>query len=391
MKYTNKTTRFYVYKLIDPNTSLPFYIGKGSGDRINQHERQKDKSYNTTTHKNKLLKNKINKVLRESGYIRYQKHYTTSETVAFKIEMALIKKYGRKNNNTGILCNMTDGGEGVSGCKRTEKWKQKHKDSAHNRCKQIDQYTLEGEYIKTWNNYKDIIKTIPKVDSSALSRCCNNKNKSAGGYRWTWHGVPLQKWIDKPRGPGGRNKGGQYVQYYIGKTVYQYTLEGRLVNVFESTIQAASHINRSPNSIQNCCAGRVKHTNGYYWSYAKSPPKYTKNVFQYNSCGNFVAEFVNVRSAELQTGTPRSQIRNALYNPKTMGGGFYWRKTKTQSIVPHKKKTTGRRVQQYTTQGKLINTFESIRQAKKCTKILGISNCIHGRSKTAGEYVWRAV
>lgn len=31
--------RFYVYELVDPRTGEPFYVGKGSGDRIAEHER----------------------------------------------------------------------------------------------------------------------------------------------------------------------------------------------------------------------------------------------------------------------------------------------------------------------------------------------------------------
>jgi hypothetical protein len=31
---------FYVYELIDPRTGNVFYVGKGSGDRIDQHERE---------------------------------------------------------------------------------------------------------------------------------------------------------------------------------------------------------------------------------------------------------------------------------------------------------------------------------------------------------------
>ena len=32
--------QYYVYELIDPRTNLPFYIGKGKGKRIDQHEKE---------------------------------------------------------------------------------------------------------------------------------------------------------------------------------------------------------------------------------------------------------------------------------------------------------------------------------------------------------------
>ena len=44
---------------------------------------------------------------------------------AVELEMILISHYGRKDNNTGILCNMTDGGEGSYGRKQTQECKDK--------------------------------------------------------------------------------------------------------------------------------------------------------------------------------------------------------------------------------------------------------------------------
>jgi hypothetical protein len=39
---TNKY-KWYVYELIDPRTNRPFYVGKGSGNRIDHHEKEADK------------------------------------------------------------------------------------------------------------------------------------------------------------------------------------------------------------------------------------------------------------------------------------------------------------------------------------------------------------
>ncbi len=94
---------YYVYAYINKKTSLPYYIGKGSGNRAYvSHGRvkiPKDKS------KIIILNCKL------------------SEESAFELEKTYINLLGRKDINTGILLNMTDGGENPpnhSGKKRTQ-------------------------------------------------------------------------------------------------------------------------------------------------------------------------------------------------------------------------------------------------------------------------------
>jgi len=110
---------YYVYHLIDPKTNLPFYVGKGRMERIYDHE--KDVLNGRIPHNNKLLFYKIKKVLRESGNIKYIKIFENLESDdSYDKELLEIKKYGRRSNKTGILCNMTDGGEYFVGFKQSE-------------------------------------------------------------------------------------------------------------------------------------------------------------------------------------------------------------------------------------------------------------------------------
>jgi hypothetical protein len=96
--------KFYVYILARPD-GRPFYVGKGQGHRINEHENEARRG--CRCHKCNIIR----KVWRNGGAIQKYKILTTDnekEALAFEVEW--IALYGK-----GSLANLTDGGEGASG------------------------------------------------------------------------------------------------------------------------------------------------------------------------------------------------------------------------------------------------------------------------------------
>ena len=96
---------YYTYAYLREDKT-PYYIGKGRGKRIYS--------------KNRL----INPPKDKSRIIFLKKNLTEEE--AFKHEIYMIAIFGRKDLGTGILRNLTNGGEGYSGAVRSEEWKKAH-------------------------------------------------------------------------------------------------------------------------------------------------------------------------------------------------------------------------------------------------------------------------
>ena len=114
---------YYIYSYIDPITNLPFYIGKGSGDRLNRHLRTAKSDYwHLDSNKHKI--NKISKILSLGlePVIRIEESQL-SENESFEMERFYILKYGRSDIGTGILTNLSDGGEGQSGWDPPEEYR----------------------------------------------------------------------------------------------------------------------------------------------------------------------------------------------------------------------------------------------------------------------------
>ena len=114
---------FYVYRYTCPMKNEAIYIGKGGMYR--------GKPYRSTFHltnrcTNTHLKNRI-EWIRDNDQEPVIDFICkdVDEELAFLVEQEAIVKYGRRDKNTGTLCNWTDGGEGSSGFSLSEEHRRK--------------------------------------------------------------------------------------------------------------------------------------------------------------------------------------------------------------------------------------------------------------------------
>ena len=98
---------FYVYAHYKKTDNSLFYIGVAKSE----------KRFTSTYSRNALWKNIVNK---NGFYYKIIFEFDCFDK-CFEKEKELIKKYGRIDLKTGILCNMTDGGEGCLNLSNTSK------------------------------------------------------------------------------------------------------------------------------------------------------------------------------------------------------------------------------------------------------------------------------
>lgn len=154
--------RFYVYALFhDIEMLKPFYVGKGSFDRWEMHEKNLEKEKRCNWRKYEIIKKLISKI----GFVPKRKLFDNLlESEAFEFEKATIKLYGRIDLKTGCLTNLNKGG---LGCSHSSETIIKIKAA---RAKQVISEDTKQKQSLAWLGRKHKPETIIKMKLSAKGR-----------------------------------------------------------------------------------------------------------------------------------------------------------------------------------------------------------------------------
>lgn len=119
-----KSRIFYVYTLRVKHARKPFYVGKGHDNRADSHFTES--SLARASHKNHTILKAWSSD--KSIYVEYVMQNLT-EKQAFDLEENLIAFYGRRVDDTGVLTNLTLGGEGASGALHSAEHRRKNSEA----------------------------------------------------------------------------------------------------------------------------------------------------------------------------------------------------------------------------------------------------------------------
>lgn len=240
--------RYYVYELIDPRNKLPFYVGKGRGNRMYSHvaEAKRDRGQWS----NVLKCDRIRKIIENNLVVQYNvPQNNLCEEDAFNLENALIKKYGLLINNTGYLTNI-----------RINEQFHSTIPQRHTQRRVVIQYTMDGCVVQKFSSVTSAADHFKKHKTGILN-CCNGKRYAAYGFVWKYAN---EKFVSPPT----------EIPYHVKrrKPIAQYTQENELICVYKSVKHAAEVTNIKAYNIRSCLLDKKQYTaGGYLWKYINKP------------------------------------------------------------------------------------------------------------------------
>ena len=135
--------------------------------------------------------------------------------------------------------------------------------------RKINKYTLDGEYLETYDSFSEAAEANGVLDGSVRS-CCNRKTKTCGGFIYRFADD------DKPVVMKGKVASSQEISR-SGRREYrkvnQYTLGGKFVRTYNSVVEAALFMGVFASGVRACCNGKSSRCGDYVYVYTDEDVK----------------------------------------------------------------------------------------------------------------------
>jgi len=248
----------YLYRHTRLDTGLPFYIGIGS-DEDGHYKR----AYN---------KDSRNKAWKREAKFGYEVEVMFDDIeweYACKKEIEFIKLYGRQDIGTGILVNMTNGGDGALGHSRK---------------------TTLGKIIITKNNKEKriLLEDLKYFENLGWKKGRskrakeNNSNSKKGSIPWNKGKVGVYSELVL-KSMSDRNKGKKHSietlkkmknaqiggKHPRARAVLKFDMQNNFLDQYE-TITEAQKMNPKSTKILKVCTGKQRQSGGFIWKFKDS-------------------------------------------------------------------------------------------------------------------------
>jgi group I intron endonuclease len=343
----------YIYTLSDPISDEIFYCGKTINlkERFNGHMKEKhnEKKRNWILSLKKIgLKPKMEiiEICDENDWHIFEKYWISQ-----------LKSWGFN------LFNLTEGGEdGITGYSHTQETKNK-----------ISKLMLGRKISIEWRN---------------------NISKGKKGVKFS----------DKHIENLSKSNLNQEVE---GKSIYQIDrYSGKILNKFDKIVNALKFLNKNLNdaSISKVCKGKSKSAFGFYWCYVEDYEHYKfckykrkdqRKILQIDFNGNIVNEYDSIIEAANKTNMNRDAISHCANGDNYSHKNYIWIfKDESERINIYLNKIIKlnyKILQIEKNTNKIINKFDSIKDAENITNFKHIGCVCNGKRKSSGGFLWKKV
>lgn len=186
----------------------------------------------------------------------------------------------------------------------------------------IKQYTLNGEYIKSFQGELEI--KSEGYQYGAITACCRHESRYSQGYVWRYDNEPFGNILKR------ENTGSTL------KPVIEYDMNGEMIAEYESITKASlAKIGKTngTGNISACCYKEKRTAYGSIWRYkGEEPPVPYKRVYakveQYTKDMELVAKYDSISEAIKAMGrntTNREAITLCCRGKAKTAYGYIWR------------------------------------------------------------------